>query len=148
MNIAETISFDKEGEAVGKGLLLRARHHVHKLFLTLIIILVALLSFGMGRLTGNEGGEAVRIEYDPAISNTQPPTSNQAATSQALTPIESSKLKIENSTAVIASKSGSKYHYPSCPGAKQIKESNKITFPSAQAAEAAGYTLASNCSPR
>lgn len=47
--------------------------------------------------------------------------------------------------AVIASKNGTKYHYPSCPGAKQIADKNRITFASAQAAENAGYTLARNC---
>jgi methylphosphotriester-DNA--protein-cysteine methyltransferase len=46
---------------------------------------------------------------------------------------------------VVASKSGTKYHLPTCPGAKQIKSTNLITFNSKQEAEAAGYTPASNC---
>ena len=147
MNIAETISFDKEGEPTQEPSLIR------KLFLSLVIILTAALSFGVGRLTSAPAGQGIRIEYDGAISNSQFPISNGAAT--ALGSIENSKparpaggLKIENSAAVVASKNGSKYHYPSCPGAKQIKEANKITFPSPQAAEAAGYTLAANCSSR
>jgi len=45
----------------------------------------------------------------------------------------------------VASKSGARYHHVSCPGAKQIKEENKIFFSTPQAAEAAGYTKAANC---
>jgi len=46
---------------------------------------------------------------------------------------------------VVASKNGSKYHLPSCSGAKQINEVNKIVFASAEEARAAGYTPAANC---
>ena len=45
----------------------------------------------------------------------------------------------------VASKSGTKYHALTCPGAKQIKESNKIFFAAETDAEAAGYTRAANC---
>lgn len=46
---------------------------------------------------------------------------------------------------VVASKSGSKYHLPDCPGVKTILPANKITFSSPQEAERAGYTPAANC---
>jgi hypothetical protein len=46
----------------------------------------------------------------------------------------------------VASKSGKRYHHLTCPGAKQIKNENKIFFSTTQAAEAAGYTRAANCS--
>ena len=127
MNIAETISFDKEGEATPGG----ARGLIRKLFLSLLICLVAALSFGLGRLSGQGRGEPVRVEYDPALST---------AAAAASAPV----LQSSNG-AVVGSKSGSKYHYPACPGAKQIKEANKISFSSKEVAEAAGYTLAANC---
>lgn len=47
--------------------------------------------------------------------------------------------------SVVASKSGTKYHFPWCTGAKQISEANKIVFPSPEEARKAGYTPASNC---
>jgi hypothetical protein len=50
-----------------------------------------------------------------------------------------------NGGQVVASKNGTKYHYPWCAGAKQIAEKNKISFPSIEAARAAGYTPAANC---
>jgi hypothetical protein len=48
---------------------------------------------------------------------------------------------------VLASKAsaGKKYHFTWCPGAIKIKEANRLWFPTAQAAQAAGYTLAGNC---
>ncbi len=48
-------------------------------------------------------------------------------------------------SSVIASKSGTKYHLESCPGATTIKPENRIIFPNSEAAEAAGYTKAANC---
>jgi hypothetical protein len=49
---------------------------------------------------------------------------------------------------VVASKTSKtkKYHYSWCPGASQIKEANRIWFPTAQDAQRAGYSLAGNCS--
>lgn len=50
-------------------------------------------------------------------------------------------------SSIVASKSGKKYHFSYCPGAKQITEKNRIFFASVSAAERAGYTLAGNCKP-
>jgi len=58
---------------------------------------------------------------------------------------ETSTSVSTNSGAVVASKSGTKYHYPWCAGAKQISAKNLITFNSIEEARAAGYTPASNC---
>lgn len=50
-------------------------------------------------------------------------------------------------TRVVVSKASTskRYHYTWCPGAKKIKEENKIWFNSAQEAESRGYALAGNC---
>lgn len=50
---------------------------------------------------------------------------------------------------VVASKASSShlYHYTWCSGAQRIKETNKVWFANSAAAEAAGYTLAANCTP-
>jgi hypothetical protein len=45
----------------------------------------------------------------------------------------------------IASKNGTKYHRIDCPGARTIKESNKVYFASEDEARKAGYAPASNC---
>jgi len=97
-----------------------------KYFVSLVIILVAIVSFGVGRLTSVGNPEPIKIEYD------------QSLTSSAI-------QAIPNKNEIVASKNGKKYHYFHCSGAKTISEKNKITFTSPQAAEASGYTLASNC---
>lgn len=45
----------------------------------------------------------------------------------------------------VASKSGKVFHLPWCPGAKKIKEENKIWFSSIEEAISAGYRPAGNC---
>jgi len=126
--LEETVYLDEDGKTLEYPLLSR-------FFLATIIILVSALSFGIGRLSVVGNREPIQIEYDAAISN-------QAS-------IINASINIENSiSSVVASKNGSKYHYPHCAGAKQIKEENKISFNSPTAAEAAGYELATNCLAR
>lgn len=47
--------------------------------------------------------------------------------------------------SVVGSTKGSKYHFPWCPGASQIKEENKLWFTNESQAQQAGYTKAANC---
>ena len=110
-------------------------------FYTVLLILVALASFGLGRQSVSapkaviEGSPAQRVEV----------IENQTKT-QEIKPETSEVAPINvQSAAVIGSKSGTKYHLPTCPGAKQIKPANMITFDSIEAAQAAGYTPAANC---
>lgn len=91
------------------------------LFLVVAIFLIALASFGLGRLSVlYEQKEPIQILYSE----------------------EGGEAREEN---YIASLSGSRYHLPWCPGAQSIKEENKIWFESEEAAEIAGYTPAANC---
>lgn len=137
MSVTDLIHFDKDGVPI-RYLWLR------KLFLSLVIVLVATLSFGIGRLTGEgEKEKGIRIEYDASIDNKQSTINNKNQSATVLNAIENSI-----SGGVVGSKNGTKYHFPYCPGAKQIKEENKISFQSAADAEASGYTLAGNCSKK
>ena len=98
------------------------------IILVVVIILVALISFGLGRLSKiRENKTPITIE-----SATNKPTSGVGASTN------SDKL-------YVASKSGTKYHYPWCPGALNIKEENKIWFSSKEQAESNGYSPAGNC---
>lgn len=136
MSVTDLVTFDKEPEPLWK-----------RLFLALVILLVALLSFGVGRLTGGGKGEGIKIEYDPALSAFMKEATpiEKSQTAAAVNALKQEKISGES---VVASQNGSKYHYLHCPGAKQIKEENKISFNSGKEAEASGYTLASNCKPR
>ena len=96
------------------------------LAISLVIVLVGLSAFALGRLSAREeGGEVV-------IHNERLP----AASAEAGSVVPG---------GVVASKSGSKYHYPWCAGARSIKEENKVWFESEEAARKKGYTPASNC---
>lgn len=133
MSLTEEVEFSKEGR-------IERFPWAKKFFLSLVVILVALLSFGLGRLSGTGNRESIRIEYDPALTS---------LTSQTASVIKSSPISpTSQNEGVIASKNGKKYHYLHCPGAKQISEANKIVFSSPAAAEASGYTLATNCKKR
>jgi hypothetical protein len=119
MSITEEFSFDKDGEVVRFA-------WFRPYFLTIAIALVAVLSFGIGRLTSeNKGG--VSINYEP---ESLPQTAPVASVVQA-------------GGSVTASSQGTRYYYANCRNT--ISEKNKVSFATALMAEKAGYTLAANC---
>ena len=106
-------------------------------FIIATVILVALIAFGIGRLTSPKT-EPIQIKNleKASIENLDienqgkvyPPTTEQSDVGR-----------------VVGSKNSDKYHLPDCPGAKQISEQNKVWFDSIEAAEKAGYKPAGNC---
>lgn len=94
------------------------------------IVVIALISFGLGRLSVSEGRPVVPLA--PAV---------EEVGKEGLTITEGTPPGGE----VVVSRSGTAYHYPWCPGASQIAERNKVWFESAEAARAAGYAPAKNC---
>ena len=107
-------------------------------FYGILIVLVALSSFGLGRIS--EGHIEINAPKN-AIQFTQKASVVEATTSQSANSLPASS----KTGSIVASKSGTKYHLLTCPGAKQIKEENKIFFKTAKDAENAGYSKASNC---
>lgn len=111
-------------------------------FLTVLIILVACASFGLGRLSGLETvKKEVEIEFPKgsqgqevaAVSAAFATTSAQTHTPQ------------KTSGKYVASKNGTKYFLTTCSSGKRISEKNKVWFDTKEEAETAGYTPASNC---
>ena len=103
-------------------------------FYTLVVLLVGVTSFGLGR----------------SASFTDSPVEEPASiTMTEVTPVASSGLATATDASrigqFVASKNGSKYHFPWCPGAQQMKEENKIWFDSKEIAQAQGYAPAANC---
>jgi hypothetical protein len=116
-----------------------------KYFIPIIIILVAIMAFSLGRISGlQEKRPPVRIISDNS-GEVKGATIDNSLSNPSLILREGSSAPSEPSGQVVASKSGTKYHYPWCAGAKQISDKNKITFNSIEEARAAGYTPASNC---
>lgn len=117
-----------------------------KYFVPVIIILVAIIGFSLGRISGlQEKREPVRV-----LNNSSPKVTGEVLGDSTSPPNPSPRIgegspATSESGTVVASKNGTKYHYPWCAGAKQISEKNKISFSSIEAARAAGYTPAANC---
>jgi len=101
-----------------------------------IIILVGISAFFLGRLSVLEEGRGNLIIHPPEDRN---------AIAQPVDIGEAEKGFVQMEKNFVASKNGSRYYLPSCSGVGNIKEENKIWFATAAAAEAAGYTLAANC---
>lgn len=103
---------------------------LNDIIIAIVIVLVALISFGLGRLSKiKEGRAPLTIENAQNNAIAQTPSLSDTTTKG----------------AVVASKNGTKYHYPWCSGAQSIKEENKIWFNSTEEARKAGYQPASNC---
>lgn len=105
----------------------------------IIIILVGLLSFGLGKLSHKENRGSIRIEKVSIFENLAP-SSNIRETLEA-----SAAGFFTNEAEVVGSRNSDKYHYPWCSGAKRISESNRVYFKTIEEAQAAGYSPAGNC---
>lgn len=97
---------------------------VQDALLVLIVLFVGISAFGLGRLSATEVDKpAIRLIQQKTIDETP----------------------MQLGGKIVASRKGSKYHYPWCSGAKTMKESNKIWFDSEAEARVSGYTPAKNC---
>lgn len=112
------------------------------LFVALIIFLVGMIGFGLGRLS------VILPEKEPIVIENILEKDIDLPESEAKT---SSSHKI-NAALIngakgqyVGSKSGTAYHFPWCSGAQKIKEENKIWFASKEDAEKKGYRPAGNC---
>ena len=104
-----------------------------ELYLMAIIILTAVISFGLGRLS------KIREEKTPiTIENTKIGESKSLSTFDVDSGIKADKI-------FVASKNGKKYYYAWCESANVIKEQNRIWFSTQAEAEKAGYQPAANC---
>ncbi len=119
-----------------------------QLFYGLLLILVGLGSFALGRLSvlPRQENAAPKVDFTEAktwstvAGDLVMPGSSQSIDMEAI------GQELNNSDlTVVASRSGTKYHLLNCVGAKQIKPENLVTFSTREEAEKAGYTPAINC---
>jgi len=113
-------------------------------FTLIVILLVAVTSFGLGRWSALESMQAVNerpiLVPTPVAVEPAAMASEGSGRPTPLVPADP-----EPTDSFVASVNGAKYHARNCPGAKQISEQNRIYFKTEQAARAAGYTRAANC---
>ena len=109
------------------------------ILVVIIVILVGLGSFELGRLSKENGSSGVKIQYND--QNTAQP--------EKLTEMSAKITNTSTATVIgknfFASSRGSKYYSTSCSAGKNIKEANRIYFTTGEEAEAAGYALSSAC---
>ena len=105
------------------------------LFLTVVIILVATISFGLGRLSKiREEKTPITIENVATSTEIAIKANDQPAT-----------LTVGKDKIFVASRNGKKYYYAWCESANVIKEQNRIWFSTKEEAEKSGYEPAANC---
>jgi len=109
-------------------------------YVTIIIVLTAVLAYMLGRLSIlDTSSTPVTIENKAGVFSLIQTTESTIKSTATIS--NTSK----NQGMYVASKSSTKYHLPTCSGAQRITEANKIWFTSKAEAEKAGYTPAANC---
>ena len=107
-------------------------------FVVILIVLVGLGSFGLGKISAKEKGggdiQIIKSEenliFKPQIGESESTKVSTQSPSQGM---------------LVASKSGTKYYFPWCSGVARIKEENKVWFQSYEEARSRGLTPASGC---
>ncbi len=113
------------------------KQYEREIFILAGVFIFGTLAFGLGRLSKIEGGKIpVKIEIPNSLNSSKGVIGEGAISLEEFPP---------SVGLLVASRNGSKYHFPWCPGALQISEANKIWFQSEEQAEKAGYEPAANC---
>ncbi|OGI85893.1 hypothetical protein A3A01_01145 [Candidatus Nomurabacteria bacterium RIFCSPLOWO2_01_FULL_39_17] len=110
----------------------------------IIVILVGLGSFGLGRLSKNVLNTGIKIEYPNRAIN-QTASNAISAIEPMRTPTISQIMENSGGKNYFASNRGSKYYSLGCSAGKSIVQENRIYFASAEEAEKAGYEPSVSC---
>ncbi len=109
-----------------------------EVIIAITIVLVALIGFGLGRLSASKENKfPIRIQAPAQEASVI--SSGQRAT------VPTAENNTAKEKLLVGSKNGQVYHFPWCSGAQRIKEENKIFFASRDQAQKAGYRPAANC---
>ena len=102
----------------------------------IIIILLGLMSFGLGRLS-KEDSQGLKIEYNDQLNDVS------SLNDSYVEPL----AKVSNSVgkAFFASNRGKKYYSIGCSAGKTIKQENRIYFSTELDAQKAGYEKSTSC---
>lgn len=111
---------------------------------------VGVSSFYMGRIvTGMRSECPLTIDISRSeafiLATSSNATSVQNSVEKKIKPQKTEVSIVNREGGVVVSKNGTKYHFPWCAGAGQIKEENKVWFRTEVDAQSAGYTKAGNC---
>ena len=119
------------------------------IYLSVIIIATAVLSFGLGRLSYTGISELNKSNSDVVKVDSKGDSAtliNQSASAVkgAISTITKTVTGLK-SGPIVASKNGAKYYFLNCSGVSRIKEENKIYFNLEDEAKSAGYEKSATC---
>lgn len=113
----------------------------------IIVILVGICSFYLGRLSKESTTDGIKIEYTgqeaSVLGSVSPLKTNNSQIS--LNPSIAEKTNNNGQGSYFASNRGKKYYSTGCSAGKSIKQENRIYFQTSTEAEKAGYTPSSSC---
>jgi len=123
------------------------------IMIVMIVILVGLGSFQLGRLSKAASSTGIKIKYEEQQKEQGVGQGiNTAAGVLYVNENSKSPEKSKNSISVnnnnkdfFASNRGSKYYPVGCSAGKNIKQANRVYFATGEEAEKAGYELSSSC---
>jgi len=104
-----------------------------------IIVLVGLGSFQLGRLSKNTVNSGIKITYPDQEAN-----AIESLNSDNYPNVLQKNLGL-NLGNFFASSRGTKYYSLGCSAGKTIKEENRVYFTTSTEAQEAGYELSSSC---
>jgi hypothetical protein len=107
------------------------------ILVVMIVVLVGIGSFELGRLSKGKDSSGIQIEY----------LNQESSVIQALQYADPEPFQAVNNSGknFFASNRGSKYYSLGCSGGKTIKQENRVYFATSEEAEKAGYALSSSC---
>ncbi|MBI2627636.1 hypothetical protein HYW72_01765 [Candidatus Nomurabacteria bacterium] len=114
------------------------------ILIVIIVILVGLSSFELGRLSKENTASGIKIEYPDQTEN----QSANAILSQNSLGIDTKISPIISNSAgknFFASNRGIKYYSIGCSAGKTIKQENRVYFATGEEAQKAGYELSNSC---
>jgi hypothetical protein len=133
---------------ITKDWLLSKLSRLEPYIVPVIVILVGLGAFGLGRLSAAPQKQALRILYPDAQLATPIGASGSGLVDAAKSgdqPTATTGDFAVSPSEYVASKSGTKYYLTTCSSAGRIKDENRVYFGSQEEARAAGYEPAANC---
>ncbi len=107
----------------------------------IVIILVGICAFGLGRLSV----ESPKVDESVKITNASGIISRSKAQTSFSSGTETKSGEISLEGQYVASKNGKLYYTKGCKGADRIKPENQVWFANSSEAEGLGYTRSASC---
>lgn len=120
------------------------KHQKDAIWRLFVLALIGWSAYNLGLIQAQKGvtpaQSSALLQVRTSVVSQSPTTSGQGSAQKSPSPSRSDPRVVVSKTS-----SSKKYHHAWCSSGDRIKEENRIWFPTAEAAQTAGYTLAGNC---